>query len=174
VEIDLDYQPDKHLSFTSNFTYLLANYHQVAPYEQTGDYLDVYPTTFVVDGKNGTGVGSPTFTTFTKGNYSLPGTPKIYFNEYMVYKFSNGFGIGLGPQVTGPQKANVSGTLTIPAQVTWNAEIFYRQPRWEVQVNFFNFTDQHNFTVIDPTFTGNDAILEQMPFHVSVTLKLKF
>jgi hypothetical protein len=92
----------------------------------------------------------------------------------MVYKFSNGFGIGLGPQVTGPQKANVSGTLTIPAQVTWNAEIFYRQPRWEVQVNFFNFTDQHNFTVIDPTFTGNDAILEQMPFHVSVTFKLKF
>ena len=59
-------------------------------------------------------------------------------------------------------------------QVTWNAEIFYRQPRWEVQVNFFNFADQHNFTVIDPTFTGNDAILEQMPFHVSVTLKLKF
>jgi iron complex outermembrane receptor protein len=174
VEIDLDYQPDKHLSFTSNFTYLLANYHQVAPYEQTGDYLDVYPTTFVVDGKNGTGVGSPTFTTFAKGNYSLPGTPKIYFNEYMIYKFSNGFGIGLGPQVTGAQKANVSGTLTIPAQVTWNAEIFYRRPRWEVQVNFFNFTDQHNFTVIDPTFTGNDAILEQMPFHVSVTFKLKF
>jgi hypothetical protein len=68
----------------------------------------------------------------------------------------------------------VSGTLTIPAQVTWNAEIFYRQLRWEVQVNFFNFTDPHNFTVIDPTFTGNDAILEKMPFHVSVTLKLKF
>ncbi len=44
AEVDLDYQPDKHFSITGNFTYLLANYHQVAPYEQTGNYLDAYPT----------------------------------------------------------------------------------------------------------------------------------
>jgi len=46
LEIDLDYQPDKHFSITSNFTYLLANYHQVAPYEQTGielPYLETFP-----------------------------------------------------------------------------------------------------------------------------------
>jgi hypothetical protein len=42
---------------------------------------------------------------------------------------------------TGEQKANLSGTLKIPAQVTWNAEIFSRQPCWEVQVNSFNFTN---------------------------------
>jgi hypothetical protein len=28
--------------------------------------------------------------------------------------------------------------------------------------------------VIDPTFTGNDQILEQMPFHVTASVKLKF
>jgi iron complex outermembrane recepter protein len=174
LEVDLDYQPDKHLSITSNFTWLLANYHHFAPYEQTGNYLDDYPTNYIVDGKHGTGVGSPTFTTFPVGNYTLPGTPKVYFNEYAIYKFSNGFGIGIGPQVTGEQKANISGSLKIPAQVTWNAEIFYRQPRWEVQINFFNLTNQANFTVIDPTFTGNDQILEQMPFHVTASVKLKF
>jgi hypothetical protein len=57
-----------HFSITSNFTYLLANYHQVAPYEQTGNYLDAHPTNYIVDGKPGTGVGSPTFTTFPTGN----------------------------------------------------------------------------------------------------------
>ena len=93
----------------------------------------------------------------------MPGTPKIYFNAYAIYKTPWDLGFGIGPQVTGEQKANLSGTLKIPAQVTWNAEIFYRQPCWEVQVNFFNFTNERNFTVIDPTFTGNDAIPKQMP-----------
>jgi hypothetical protein len=41
-------------------------------------------------------------------------------------------------------------------------------------VNFFNFTNERNFTVTDPTFTGNDAILQQMPFHVSATFKIRF
>jgi outer membrane receptor for monomeric catechols len=174
MEIDLDYQPDKHLSITSNFTWLLANYHNYAPYEQTGNYLDAYPVGYIVDGKSGTGIGSPTFTTYAKGNYPLPGTPKIYFNAYAVYKFSNGFGFGIGPQVTGQQNADISGSLKIPAQYTLNAEVFYRQPHWEFQVNFFNITNRSNWTVIDPTFTGNDVILEQMPFHVTASIKLKF
>jgi len=174
MEIDLDYQPDKHLSITSNFTWLLANYHNYAPYEQTGNYLDPYPVGYIVDGKSGTGIGSPTFTSYPKGNYPLPGTPKIYFNAYAVYKFSNGFGVGIGPQVTGQQNADISGSLKIPAQYTLNAEIFYRQPHWEFQVNFFNITNRNNWTVIDPTFTGNDVILEQMPFHVTASIKLKF
>jgi iron complex outermembrane recepter protein len=174
IEVDLDYQPDKHLSFTSNFTWLLANYHQFQPFEQTGEYLDAFPTSFSVDGKRGTGKGSPNFFVFPKGNYSLPGTPSLYYNAYIVYKFNCGLGFGFGPQITSEQKANVSGSLVIPAQYTLNAEIFYRQPCWEVQVNFFNITNQHNFTVIDPTFTGNDVILEQMPFHVSATFKIRF
>jgi iron complex outermembrane recepter protein len=175
LEVDLDYQPIKQFSFVSNFTYLLANYHQISSaFEQTGNYLDAFPKGFIVDGKSGTGVGSPNFHVFPTGNYSLPGTPKIYFNAYAIYKTPWGLGFGVGPQVTGEQKANLSGTLKIPAQVTWNAEIFYRQPCWEVQVNFFNFTNERNFTVIDPTFTGNDAILQQMPFHVSATFKIRF
>jgi hypothetical protein len=55
-------------------------------FEQTSNYLDAYPVGFIVDGKSGTGVGSPNFHTFPKGNYSLPGTPKIYFNAYAIYK----------------------------------------------------------------------------------------
>jgi hypothetical protein len=79
LEVDLDYQPTKQFSFVSNFTYLLANYHQISSaFEQTGNYLDAFPRGFIVDGKSGTGVGSPNFHTFPTGNYSLPGTPKIY------------------------------------------------------------------------------------------------
>jgi TonB dependent receptor len=91
LEIDLDYQPTKQFSFVSNFTYLLANYHQISSaFEQTGNYLDAFPKGFIVDGKSGTGVGSPNFHVFP-GNYSLPGTPKIYFNAYAIYKTPWGF-----------------------------------------------------------------------------------
>jgi outer membrane receptor protein involved in Fe transport len=123
LEVDLDYQPTKQFSFVSNFTYLLATYHQISSaFEQTGNYLDAYPAGFIVDGKSGTGLGSPNFHTFPTGNYSLPGTPKIYFNACAIYKTRWGLGFGIGPHVTGEQKANLSGTLKIPAQVTWNAE----------------------------------------------------
>jgi outer membrane receptor protein involved in Fe transport len=57
LEVDLDYQPTKQFSFVSNFTYLLANYHQISSaFEQTGNYLDAYPAGFIVDGKSGTGL----------------------------------------------------------------------------------------------------------------------
>ncbi len=57
LEVDLDNQPTKQFSFVSNFTYLLANYHQISSaFEQTGNYLDAYPAGFIVDGKSGTGL----------------------------------------------------------------------------------------------------------------------
>jgi hypothetical protein len=162
IETDIAYQPDRHLSLTGNFTWLNANYHQVTPYEQTSAPVD-------------TGVGTPNFGAgLPNGNYELPGTPHYYFNAFLTYKFDCGLGFGVGPQVQGSQNADVSGAIKIPAQFTWNANIFFRQKTWEVQLNFFNFTDERNFTVIDPTFTGNDAILEQTPFAMSGTLKYRF
>jgi outer membrane receptor protein involved in Fe transport len=161
IETDVAYQPNKNFDVTGNFTWLEANYHQVSAYEQTGAPIN-------------TGVGTPNFAGFRTGNYRLPGTPNLYFNAFATYKFDNGFGVGVGPQVTSGQNADLTGAIKIPAQFTWNANVFYRQKNWEVQLNFFNFTDERNFTVIDPTFTGNDAILEDMPFYMTGTFKYRF
>jgi iron complex outermembrane receptor protein len=160
-ESDVAYQPDKHFSVTGNFTYQETNYAHASAFEQTGA-----PIT--------TGISTPSFTGFPAGNYRLPGTPRILFNAYATYKFDFGLGFGIGPQVQGSQNADLSGDLKIPAQVTWNATIFFRKKNWEAQVNVFNFTDQRNFVSIDPTFAGNDVILEQMPLHVSGTFKVRF
>jgi outer membrane receptor for monomeric catechols len=161
IETDLAYQPNKNFDVTANFTWLEANYHQVGAYEQTSAPVS-------------TGVSTPNFAGFPIGNYRLPGTPNLYFNLFATYKFDNGFGFGLGPQVQSGQNADLTGDIKIPAQFTWNANVFYRQKNWEVQLNFFNFTDERNFTVIDPTFTGNDAILEQTPFYMTGTFKYRF
>ncbi len=60
------------------------------------------------------------------------------------------------------------------AQFTINAFLFYRQPRWDVQINFFNITDERNWTSIDPSFAGNDVIYPEQPFRISGQLRLKF
>jgi hypothetical protein len=174
VEVDAIYQPDSHLGITANFTWMKANYSGVSPYEQTGNYLDTFPTYYMVDGHYGTGVGSPNYHSYPKGDYYVPGIPKVYFNAYLTYKFDNGFGFGVGPQVTGEQNANVTGTLKIPAQVTWNANIFYRKPKWELQLNLFNFTNERNFTSVNASYTGNDMILEEKPFYITGSVKLRF
>ena len=81
--------------------------------------------------------------------------------------------MSIGPQVTGEIYENPQKTLKIPAQVTWNASIFFKQKNWEVYLNLYNFTDERNWTPTDP-FAQNDLIFPNEPFNAELTVKLKF
>ena len=61
-----------------------------------------------VDGNVGTGLGSPNYTSYPKGNYRLPDVPNILFNAYFIAQTDFGLGIGIGPQVTGDANVNVT------------------------------------------------------------------
>jgi outer membrane receptor protein involved in Fe transport len=52
--------------------------------------------------------------------------------------------------------------------------VFYRQPKWDVQINFLNITDQRNWTSIDPGFAGNDVIYPEQPFRISGQVRFRF
>ena len=178
VELEAVYQPDRNFNVNANLT-LEEAYQVGTTYQQTFSYLDGYPAGFPVDGTVGTGVGSPNFNTSNNryentGRVPLAALPKVLFNAYATYMFDNGLGFSFGPQVSSSQRANLEGTLTIPAQYVLNASIFYKRPKWEVQVNFFNLTDQRNWTSIDPDFAGNDVIFPELPFHISGLVKYKF
>ena len=173
VDVDFTYQPNKNFSVTSNFTWQAANYIAGAPFSQTGNYLDIFAAGVNVDGNVGTGVGSPNYTTYPKGNYRLPDTPNILYNAYFIAQTDWGLGFGIGPQVTGDVNVNLQGTLVIPAQVTLNGFIFYRQKNYEVRLSFFNITDERNWTP-PATFSNNDLIFPDEPFHMNATFKLRF
>ena len=96
------------------------------------------------------------------------------FNSYVTYQLDNGFGASFGPQVTGEQWQNQEGSLRIPMQYVINAFVFYRQPKWDVQINFFNITDQRNWTSIDPSFAGNDVVYPEQPFRISGQIRFRF
>lgn len=174
VELESFYQPNRNFNASANFTFQDATADSRSG-QQTGNYLDGYPVGFIVDGQQGTGQGSPNYAYNTVlGKVRAASVPRILFNAYMTYQFDNGFGASMGPQVTGSQWQNQEGTLRIPAQYVINAFVFYRRPKWDVQINFFNITDERNWTSIDPSFAGNDVIYPEQPFRISGQVRFKF
>jgi len=178
IELEAFYQPNRNFNASGNFTFQDAKQDDFG-YQQTYGYRDGYPVGFLVDGQSGTGFGSPNYNsangrTRPSGKQRAASVPQVMFNAYLTYQFDNGFGASIGPQVTGEQWQNQEGSLIIPAQYTINAFVFYKQKNWEVQVNFFNITDQRNWTSIDPSFAGNDVIYPEKPFSISGQLKYKF
>jgi len=183
IELEAVYQPTRAFNASANFTFQDAKQDDFG-YQQTFSYLDGYPEGFLVDGKSGTGVGSPNYNTpklpdgtvrtRPTGKVRAASVPQVLFNAYLTYQFKNGFGGSVGPQVTGEQWQNQEGSLRIPTQYVVNAFLFYRQPKWEFQVNFFNITDERNWTSIDPSFAGNDVIYPEAPFRISGQIKFKF
>jgi len=174
IELEAFYQPDKNFNASANFTYQDAT-SDSKPGQQTGNYLDGYPVGFIVDGQSGTGRGSPNYSyTPVPGKVRAASVPRVLFNTYLTYQFDNGFGGSVGPQVTGEQWQNQNGSLVIPTQYVINAFLFYKQPKWDVQVNFFNITDERNWTSIDPGFAGNDVIFPEQPFRISGQIRFKF
>jgi iron complex outermembrane recepter protein len=174
VELEAFYQPDRNFNASANFTYQDATADS-RPGQQTGNYLDGFPVGFIVDGQSGTGRGSPNYSYAPVfGKTRAASVPRVLFNAYLTYQLDNGLGASVGPQVTGEQWQNQNGTLIIPTQYVINAFIFYKQPKWDVQINFFNITDERNWTSIDPGFAGNDVIFPEQPFRISGQIRYKF
>jgi outer membrane receptor protein involved in Fe transport len=176
IEVQGTYQPDKHLNVTANFSYQEANYRDYAPIQSTEYEGDTYAAGFPVQpGVTGTGVGSPNFlSTLPAGRYRLNGFPDILFNAYVTYTLDCGLGAGIGPQVESEQADNFEGTIKIPAQYQFNATVYYRRPRYEVQVKINNLTDQRNWTVNDGLLEGNDLLLLNEPINFSATFRYRF
>jgi iron complex outermembrane receptor protein len=183
LEMEATWQPNKNFNATGNLTLSSAQFVNLhsAIFTQTGDYLDSFSPAFV-DSNGGRGKGgtspvafSPNYqgVTYSKTDADVTGIPNLIFNAYFTYQLDCGLGLSIGPQVTGEIYENPQKTLKIPAQVTWNAALFFKQKCWEVQLNLYNLTDERNFSPVD-TFAANDLIFPNQPFHADLTIKLKF
>lgn len=173
LELDLVYQPNLALTFNANFTYQDATAFGEGFYQQTGNYLDAYPKTMTVDGQPGTGLGSPNFGSYNppNGRMRAPGIPQVQANFFVEYKFRNGFGFGVGPQIIGRQYANDQDTLHIPGEYELDGYLFYRKRTWDVRINVKNITNNRILDPIDVSFAGNDTIYVRPPISASLTVR---
>jgi len=157
------YQPDKHFYISWNQSYMLATV--VDPFgELTETSTDLT-----------NGVGSPNFITPPPGNYRESGFPTMMFNGIAAYKWDCGVGVSMNYQITDPIPCSEVQPIWIPWQYEIDSSIFYTQKNWEARVNFFNITDQHNWSSGGLIAgTGNDFITLSEPFHWEATLTYKF
>ena len=174
IELDSVYQPTKALSINANMTFQDATAFGGAYFQETDNYLDLYPTTMVIDGKPGTGNGSTNYQEYHPpgGRMKAPGVPSFLANVFIDYKLPNGFGFGLGPQIIGKQNANDQGTLVIPAEYQLDGYLYYRQKRWDARINITNITNKRILDPIDVSFAGNDVIFVRKPISASLTVRL--
>ena len=167
-ELESVYQANKNFNLLGNFTF--QKVYRIDPSGKTYQY-NVTPYTLQSNGSYVAGGGGDTIVPI-KRRYA--GTPEWMGNLRANYKFDNGFGIGIGPQFTGSQFANSEGTLKIPLQYKINMVLSYTIKTWDFQVNLDNLTNQKNWTVGDPDFTGNSVIYAEKPLTASFTTRYRF
>jgi outer membrane receptor for Fe3+-dicitrate len=176
VEYQVVYQPNKRWTLNANLTYQDATSFGPKYFQQTGNYLDSYDPSTVVDGQNGTGLGDPNFISWFPANQRMrtPGIPQLQINAFVEYTAPQGYGIGLGPQFIGKQYANDQDTLQIPAETELDGFVSYRHKSWEFRVNVTNITNARLVDPIDVSFAGNDTIFVRKPISASLTIKKHF
>ncbi len=176
LEFETVYQPNKQWSFNANATYQDGTTYGTFFYEQTGSYLDFYPVGYIVDGKSGTGKGSPDYSGYSppSGHIRSPGVPQFMANAYVKYDSPKGWSVGLGPIFQGAMNANDEETLVIRKQTEWDGFISYHTKKYLVQVSMKNLTNARLLDPIDVTFAGNDEIMPRPPITASLTVRYYF
>jgi len=176
LEFETVYQPSKRWSLNANATYQDATLYGTSFYEQTGSYLDFYPVGYYVDGKSGTGKGSPNYGSYVppSGHIRSPGVPQFMANGFVKYEDPLGWAVGIGPMLQGRQNANDEETLHIPTQIEWDGFVSYKYKAYSVQVSIKNITNARLNDPIDVTFAGNDEIMPRPPISASLTIRYHF
>ncbi len=172
LELDAVYQPNRVLTLNANFTWQNATAYGGGFFQESGNYLDGYATTYAVDGKYGTGVGAPNFTDYNPptGRMRAPGIPQMQANFFIDYKVNQHWGVGIGEQYIGRQYANDQDTLHIPGEYQLDGYIRYRMKNWDARVNVKNITNNRILDPIDVSFAGNDTIYVRQPITASLEL----
>jgi hypothetical protein len=176
IEYQFVFQPSKRWTLNANLTYQDATSYGDYYFQQTGNYLDSYDPSTIVDGQNGTGKGDPNFVGWEPagGKMRTPGIPQLQINAFVEYTDPSGFGGGVGPQFVGRQYANDQDTLQVPAETELDGFLFYRHRSWEYRVNVTNITNARLIDPIDVSFAGNDTIFVRKPISASLTIKKHF
>ena len=163
AELQETYQPDKHFYISMNQSYLAATViNPTAEFTESSSDITNPP-------------GTPNFIRPPSGDYREGGLPQFLLNGIASYKLDCGLGASLNYTITDPIPTSEVDPVWIPWQYQIDASLFYTQKNWEARLNFYNVTDQHNWSTGGYiSGTGNDLITLQEPFHMEGTLTYKF
>ena len=130
TEVSLRYQPTAAFSVGANFSYLEAT---------NLDSTYSAPAPFVADDATNI-LGA---TTSVKGvNYRMVNLPHSTGTLYASYQFASGFGVKADYSVHSQYYVATDGSVTVPGEYQLNVGIFYSRPRYRIQLDIDNVTNQ--------------------------------
>jgi hypothetical protein len=176
AELEAVYQPDTHFSATANATFQSGHYVNSRPYQAGG--RDIYAAYALGrgPGRLGTATGSydPFGNQVPAGDWPLLGLSNTMLNGSVRYRFENNFGVSCNAQWQSRQRGNLDDQWHIPAQVLYNAGVFYEAKRWTANVDFLNLTNERNWIHNGDAYTASQLIFPELPFRIEGYVKVKF
>jgi hypothetical protein len=176
LELEATYQPGRHFSATANATFQDGHYVNSRPYQAGG--RDIYAAYALGRGPGGLGTATGSYDPFGNqvplGDWELLGLSKTMLNGSARYQWSNGFGVGADAQWQSRQPGNLDDQWHIPAQVLYNANLFYETKRWTVNLDLLNATNEHNWIHNGDAYTASQLIFRELPRRLEVYVKRKF
>lgn len=163
----------------ANASYTISRQHNFNPNNTLGtkDYLDAFDPSIVVDGQNGTGIGSPFWgahpNAYPVGTYRNWAMPDTIFNVGATYMLTDSLGVSGSVQIIKEYELNASGSLVIPTSYEFDFSIFYRVKSWEIKLDLLNAFDER---IITPVSQGsaNELIMVKQPRRMAATIKYRF
>ncbi|HUO83232.1 MAG TPA: TonB-dependent receptor, partial [Gammaproteobacteria bacterium] len=173
VELESVYQPGAHFFASASLSWLDPRFDNSSAVQDTRAVVDAF------DGSRpdiiaGTGIGSPGFTVFPPSDDRVPGLPAWLLNVFTGYRFDSGLGINLGLVATDSYKLDFLDQVRVRAQYTLNGGVSFRRDRWEIRADFFNLTNEDNFSPVFGGFFGATDVFPELPFHYLVSFEYRF
>jgi outer membrane receptor for monomeric catechols len=176
LELEAVYQPTARLNATANATFQRGWYVDSAPFQFGGQ--SIYDAYALGRGPGGLGTSTGDFNPYGDqlpiGDYPMQALSHTMLNGSVSYRWRGGFGVGGDLQWQSWQSGNIGDQWHIPAQYTLDANVSYRTGRWEVDVDFLNLTDRHNWIANGDAYTDSQLIFQELPFRVGGRMRYRF
>lgn len=176
LELEATFQPNTRLSLIANATFQDGHTVDSSPFQMGGRSL--YDGYLLGRGPGGLGTAGASYDPYANqvppGDWPLLGMSKTILNGSLRYQWANGFGLNLNTQWQSRQVGNLDGQWHIPAQVLFNASVFWERGPWLVNLDFLNLTNERNWIHNGDAYTASHMIFRELPFRMEAYVKLRF
>ncbi len=173
AEFELVYQPDTRFNATFNVAFTDGRFDNSTASQAGGTSL--YNLYALGQGPGGLGNGDGfQWDKLPPADYRIPGLSRWVVNGSFSYTLPGGFGGGLNGSWQSEQPGNLLNEYHIPDQIFLNAFLFYRQPRWEVDVEILNVLNERNWIHNGDNYSNNVLVFQDLPLRIEGYVKFRF
>jgi len=173
TELELVYQPHARFNATLNASLSDVRYLNTSLSHSGGNSLyNVYEKG---TGPGGLGNGRGfVWESFPVGDYRVTGHSRLVLNSSASYQLKSGFGGGFVASWQSEQLGNFANEYHIPAQVFLDVYLFYRGPKWSVNLDILNALERRNWLHNGDNLSSHSLIWQDLPMRFEGYVKRRF